>query len=142
MNININNMVTDVFWMLQSANQRYVLCFGGSGSSKSYSMHQLLILKSFKDEYDTLIIRKTGASIRRSVFEGLKDRIKSFKMQHLFEFRYSNDNRVIINKVTGRQLIFSGLDDPEKVKSIENISRVFIEEANQISKSDFGVSPR
>jgi phage terminase large subunit len=137
MKIELNNLVTSVFWFLAEAKRRYVVCYGGSGSSKSYSMQQLLILKTYKINYDILVIRKTGASIRNSVYKGFKERVKALNLSSHFEFRFSNDNRSIKNKLTGRLIIFTGLDDPEKIKSIENIQIIFVEEANQISKSDF-----
>jgi len=130
-------MVTNVFWQLRQAKDRYVICFGGSGSSKSFSMQQLLLLKTYVIKYDILVIRKTGASLRNSVFKGFQERIKSLSISDHFEVRYSNDNRVIKNKITGIKIIFTGLDDPEKIKSIENIQIIFIEEANQITKADF-----
>ena len=137
MKIDLKNLTTNTFNRIKKAVKRFVIVYGGSGSSKSYSMHQFLILKSFSDKYDTLILRKTGSSLRNSVFAGILLRVKSMSMYHLFEFNYSNDNRVIKNKLTGIKMIFSGLDDPEKIKSVENIHRVFVEESNQINLTDF-----
>src|SRR5690606_21038824 len=37
----------------------------------------------------------------------------------------------------GSQFIFKGLDDPEKMKSIEGINRIMIEEASELDFEDF-----
>jgi len=123
--------------MLMNANKRYVVCYGGAGSSKSYSVQQVLILKSFQLKYDILVIRKTGASLRNTVYQGFNDRIKDFKLQKHFSTVYSNDNRTIKNLLTGNRIIFSGIDDPEKIKGLENVQIIFIEEANQLTLKDF-----
>lgn len=136
MKINLNNITSNTFNRIKKAVKRFVIVYGGAGSSKSYSMHQLLILWSFSDKHDTLIIRKTGSSIRQSIYKGICLRIKSMKMAHLFEFVYSNDNRCITNKITGAKMLFMGVDDPEKLKSIENIYRIVVEEANQLTLAD------
>jgi len=134
---NSNDLFTDVFYKLEASNKRFTICYGGSGSSKSYSLHQLLILRSFNDNKDVLVVRKTGSSLRNSVYKGIRERINNFNLSQFFTFVYSNDNRVITNTITGSQMIFTGLDDPEKIKSTEKIGTVYIEEANQLKRSDF-----
>ena len=128
---------TKTFYKLQNVYKRFVILYGGSGSSKSYSLHQKLIIDSFSDKYDTLVIRKRGSTLRNSVFKGIKDRINAFKLNEYFTFVYSNDNRAITNISSGRQMIFTGIDDPEKIKSVELIGKVYIEEANELNKGDF-----
>jgi phage terminase large subunit len=34
-------------------------------------------------------------------------------------------------------IIFRGMDDPEKIKSVQGINRIWIEEATELKKEDF-----
>ena len=42
-----------------------------------------------------------------------------------------------ITHLNGSQIIFAGLDDVEKLKSIDNITMMWIEEASEINQADF-----
>jgi phage terminase large subunit len=43
----------------------------------------------------------------------------------------------IKNIISGSDIIFRGMDDPEKIKSISQPTRVWVEEATEISPEDF-----
>lgn len=42
----------------------------------------------------------------------------------------------IVNKLTGSDMIFRGLDDVEKLKSVAKVTRVWFEEATEGEKGD------
>ncbi len=129
---------TDVFFAVENARTRYVVVYGGAASGKSYAVHQLELMNIMQPGTgDTLFIRKHGADIRQSCYKLLQTLISGWKIQPLFNTWYSNDQRQITNKGTGRSIIFRGIDDPEKLKSIVNIKRIVIEEANQLTFEDF-----
>lgn len=85
-------------------------------------------------KYSYLIVRKTGKSIRNSVFRLLVEMISEMSLNGLFKI---NKTEMTITSLTGSTLITSGLDDVEKLKSIANINRIWIEEASEISEQDF-----
>ena len=84
--------------------------------------------------YSYLVVRKTGKSIRNSVFRLLTEMISEANLNQFFTI---NKTEMTINCVTGSSLITSGLDDVEKLKSVANINRIWAEEASEISETDF-----
>jgi phage terminase large subunit len=84
-------------------------------------------------EHRYLAVRKTGKSIRNSVFRLICDIISEY---NLFAYFNINKTEMAITCFNGSTLITSGLDDVEKLKSIANINRIWIEEASEISETD------
>lgn len=114
---------------------RYRVLYGGAGSGKSHYVGQEIIINMLSsDEYRYLAVRKTGKSIRNSVFKLLTDIILEYELTPYFVI---NKTEMSINCATGASLITSGLDDVEKLKSIANINRIWIEEASEITETDF-----
>lgn len=127
------------YWVLCKAVARFVILYGGSNSSKSWSNYQHLILWILQQPQgsNAIIYRKQGSTLRNSVYENLKLITRQFKMAHLFEFYFSGDKREIICKANGNRIVMSGLDDPDKMKSIVGIKRVVLEEADAFEQNDF-----
>jgi phage terminase large subunit len=136
--VNQDELFTQVFWKIQEATKRYVIVYGGAASSKSYSVHQSELIKIMqKGEGDTLFIRKNAADIRESCFKLLQTLISNYGVGNYFRQLFGNDQRKIIYSPTGRAILFKGIDDSEKLKSIVGIKRIIIEEANQLDFEDF-----
>lgn len=115
---------------------RYVLCYGGAGSGKSYFTAQKIIYRLLKEKNHTiLVVRKTKLSIKNSVFAVLREVIHSIGASHLFQFQSTTLSLQCL--ANGNTLISSGCDDVEKLKSIAGITSIWIEEATEISESDF-----
>lgn len=80
-----------------------------------------------------LIVRNVGATIRHSVFNQIRKTILAFGLESLFHI---SGNLVITYKPNGRQILFSGLDDVEKLKSVTPavgvLTDVWIEEATEV----------
>ena len=85
-------------------------------------------------EYNYLAIRKTARSIRNSVFYLLQTIISENNLEKYFNV---NKTEMAITCANGSRLITSGLDDSEKLKSIAGVNRIWIEEASEISETDF-----
>lgn len=114
---------------------RYRVLYGGAGSGKSYYMLQEIMLNMLDcGDYRYLAVRKTGKSIRHSIYQGLRDLISQ---ENLSDFFSISKTEMSITCVTGATLITSGLDDVEKLKSIAGINRIWVEEASEISEADF-----
>ena len=98
-------------------------------------MAQETILNMLESQnYKYLLVRKTGRSIKNSVFQLLVDTIKSYDLHQYFKI---NKTDMTIKCITGSSIITSGLDDVEKLKSVANINRIWVEEASEISEQDF-----
>ena len=126
-----------LFYKLQDAKKRFVVNYGGSGSGKSYSQHQLELINILDTNHDTLLVRKYASTIRNSSYQLLINIAKEFGIYDLFKWNYSGDNRQIINKATGKRILFTGLDDKEKIKSLAGIKRIVAEEASELAFEDF-----
>ena len=114
---------------------RYRILYGGAGSGKSHFTAQETLLNMLSSShYSYLVVRKTSKSIRNSVFRLLTQMISDANLEQYFKV---NKTEMTITCATGSSLITSGLDDVEKLKSVANINRIWIEEASEVSESDF-----
>lgn len=124
-----------VYWELQKANTRFIINYGGTGSGKSFSAAQKEVLIAAQKPVNTLVIRKVGSTLRDSVIPSFKNRIREFDLWSIFTENKTEQN--ITCTQTGSIIKFRGLDDPEKMKSIEGINRILVEEASELEQEDF-----
>jgi phage terminase large subunit len=114
------------------------LYFGGASSGKSYFLAQRTVLDVLTGR-NYLVVRKSKLSTKKSIFNEIYKSIYNFKVQGLFHINKSD--LTITCKVNGAQVIFAGLDDPEKIKSVtaQNgpLTDIFIEEATEIDEGDY-----
>ncbi len=114
------------------------LYFGGASSGKSYFLAQRTVLDVLTGR-NYLVVRKSKLSTKKSIFNEIYKSIYNFKVQGLFHINKSD--LTITCKVNGAQVIFAGLDDPEKIKSVTTqngpLTDIFIEEATEIDEGDY-----
>ena len=82
-----------------------------------------------------MCVRKIKDTLKDSCFAELKSRIKERKLDECFELTRSPLS--IRNKISWCEFIFRWLDDSEKIKSVEWVARIWIEEATEIKRDDF-----
>lgn len=117
---------------LQDILIRFIILYGGSSSGKSYSVAQTILIQTLQDGENTLVMRKVGASIQKTIYEDYKVAAKGLGIDHLFKFQ-QNTIKCLYN---GSKIDFSGLDDPEKIKGISNYKRVHLEELSEFDEPD------
>src|SRR4051812_24666519 len=104
---------TDVFHQIYIRSERFLINYGGTGSSKSYSAAQNEVLKARKyDKIKTLVVRKVGTTLRDSVIPSFRSRISELGLDT--DFRYRKTDRTLQCR-NGSEIIFRGLDDPDKL---------------------------
>lgn len=130
-----DRIFTRVFKDVYFSTARFNIVYGGTASSKSFSVAQNEILKSFVVKGDILVIRKVGTTLRDSVIPSFRNRIRQMELSPCFT--YNKTERTLKNKISGTQIIFRGLDDPEKLKSFEGLQRIWVEEATELELEDF-----
>lgn len=127
------------FYKYIDNNSRYLIFYGGAGSGKSYFIAQRYILKMLQDKCNLLVVRKTGKSNRDSTYALFKQIISKWNISQYFKINES-DLR-IKNTINNNEIVFAGLDDVEKLKSITfsngELTNIWIEEASEILESDF-----
>lgn len=113
---------------------KFQFLVGGYGSSKSYHVALKLILKLLEEKRTALVVREVYDTHRDSTFSlleeividlGLEGKIKCLSSP--MQLRFPN----------GSKIIFKGMDKPAKLKSINNISIIWLEECSEIKYAGF-----
>lgn len=111
---------------------RFIFLYGGSSSSKSYSIAQAIILECIQEGFNTMVYRKTGATISDSIYKTFWEAVKGLKLDAFFKPVEGQ-----IRCFNGSYITFKGLDDPEKIKGLESYQYVFCEEVSEFDETDF-----
>ncbi len=133
-NLQINREVFNKIYLEKAMynNNRYQIYFGGSSSGKSFFLAQRCILDITQGR-NYLITRNTAKTTRKSVFNEIVKAILNFKLNSYFIINKSE--LAITCTLNNKQILFCGLDDPEKIKSITPINGVitdiWVEEATE-----------
>ena len=117
---------------------RYEIPWGGAGSGKSHIVARKLLYRMLNEsdvKHNFLIIRKVDRTIKKSVWTLMKNIISIWGLTNQFQFNQTD--RTMIWKFNGAQFMFSGLDDVEKLKSIEGVTSIWVEEATELNQEDF-----
>ncbi|HBG4644494.1 TPA: PBSX family phage terminase large subunit [Clostridioides difficile] len=134
-NLEINpNIFNPIYLKHQlNNNNRYQIYFGGSSSGKSFSLAQRTVLDVFKGNRNYLIVRNVQSTLKRSCLNEITKAISNFKLNEYFQV--NKTDMIITCKLNNKQILFCGLDDVEKVKSITPIDGVitdiWVEEATE-----------
>jgi phage terminase large subunit len=108
---------------------RYKILMGGRGGGKSVSIARALLLQGAASKHKILCAREIQKSIQDSVHSLLKEQIEELGLSSFYEVQKST----IIGK-NGTEFLFAGLrSNIANVKSIPNITRAWIEEAQSAS---------
>ena len=129
----INVEYTKVFDKLISTKEPIIVCVGGARSSKSYSIAQLLIKRMVEEKNKSfLILRKTGPSLKLSTYKLFIDLLHKYEIYN----RKGHNMSDLIYRHNTNYIVFTAIDDPEKIKSTE-WNYIWIEEANEFTYDDF-----
>ena len=118
---------------------RYLIFYGGSGSGKSVFIVQRYLVKLLtKKRCNLLVVRNVGDTNRDSTFALFKQIINKWKLSDYFKINESDLK--ITCKLNNNEIVFKGLDDSEKLKSITfangELTDVWAEEATEIPEKD------
>jgi len=128
--------INEAYLPALESSSRYLVMVGTAGSGKSVFASQKIILRTLTERgHRFLVMRKFATNIYESVFKRLKNEIADLGLTHEFEI---NQTRMSFKHYdTGNEILTAGLDDVEKIKSIEKITGIWIEEATQVKEADF-----
>lgn len=117
---------------------RYQIFFGGSSSGKSFFIAQRLVLDVLRGR-NYLVVRNVANTLRKSCWNEIVKSIRAMGLSGFF--RVSKTEMVIECRSNGAQILFGGLDDVEKIKSITPavgvLTDIWIEEATETDYQDF-----
>ena len=129
------NIFNDIYLPhLTDYSKRYEIYYGGAGSGKSFFVAQKLVYKALSERRKILVLRKVGRTTKNSTFQLLLDTLDQFKIKNKCKI---NKTDFSIELPNNSLFICSGLDDPEKIKSIAGLTDAWLEEATEFSQDDF-----
>ena len=133
-------VANDIYLKNRFRPERIQIEYGGSGSGKSDWKATELLLKCLKNEYcRVLFTRKHSTQIRDSQFLLFKDLIKRYALGEYFHVKETEMD--VICKINGNMMLSAGLDDVDKLKSVSDITDIWIEEPmdkrGSVSSADF-----
>jgi phage terminase large subunit len=114
--------------------KRYEVYYGGAGSGKSVHITMKLLIKALLRKRKVLVIRKYGTTLKDSVFQLFIDTLKKWR---LYDYCKINLSTFTITLPNDSVLLFKGMDDSEKIKSIADVSDIWCEEATELSEDEF-----
>ena len=129
------SLFNDVYFpYLFDYSNRYEVYYRGAGSGKSVFIAQKILCKACTSKRKVLIIRKYATTLKDSVFQLFIDQLKKWK---IYKFCKVNMSTYTITLPNESVLLFKGLDDPEKIKSITDITDIWTEECSELSRDEF-----
>lgn len=109
--------------------------YGGRDSGKSRFVAMMLVYLCLKLPYfRCVLVRKVFNDIRDSQFQTIKEVVEIWGLDHLFTFTVSP---LEIRCVNGNKFICRGMDEPGRIKSVNNPSHAWVEEGNQLLQDEF-----
>lgn len=132
--------IAPVYRPLLKDYKRFNVWYGGASSGKSYGVTQRDIHRCITEPgRNYVILRKIDKTVKTSTFAEAKKVINSWNLQD--EFKINKTDQHIICKRNGNNMLFKGMDDPEKIKSItfDNgpVTDIRFEEATEFTYEDY-----
>lgn len=125
----------ETFMPLYFDKHRYLVLKGGGGSGKSiFAGRKVLERVTSEPGHRWLVVRKVARTLRESCWAQLRGQLSDHYAGSGYKINKSDMKITFRN---GSEIIFAGLDDVEKLKSIYDITGIWIEEASEILESDF-----
>lgn len=110
---------------------RWEFWYGGAASSKSYSITQKLIIRACREKITIAVCRRYGTTLRNSCFSLFKEILAKWKLTSYVKIKETD---MSIEFPNGSKIIHLGLDDEQKLLSLNNVGCFWIEEAFEVQK--------
>lgn len=131
----INLELPEKLLFLLTEKKRYKVCYGGRGSSKSWSIGACLIAKALESKCRILCTRQLQTSIAQSVHKLLSDTISRLGLEERFEITQN-----VIRCDNGSEFYFKGIQNNiNEIKSIEGINYCWVEEAQSVTQESWDI---
>lgn len=112
---------------------RYKIGYGGRGSGKSWGFARALLLQGVAAPLQVLCAREIQKSVSDSVYRLLVNQIEALGLGGFYQVQAT-----LIRGANGTEFTFAGLrHNINSLKSIEGTDRVWIEEAQTVSKASW-----
>ena len=115
-------------------NYKFYFLVGGYGSSKSFHVGVKIIKKLLEEKRIALVIREVYDTIRDSCFSLLEDIAVRMGLDGVIQFKTSP---MQVRFPNGSKIIFKGMDKPAKLKSINGVSIIWVEECSEVKYAGY-----
>lgn len=131
----VNPRFEDFLW---DWDYKTYLLVGGYGSSKSYHIALKIILKCLEEKRKVLVVREVFDTIRDSCYDLLVEILEEFDLIGTSRKKIRcTTSPMGIRFPNGSRIIFKGMDKPTKLKSINGVSIVWLEECSEIKYAGY-----
>lgn len=113
---------------------KFYFLVGGYGSSKSYHAAAKIIAKLLQEKRKALVVREVFDTIRDSCYDLLMEVAEAMGVGQYITFTSSP---MQVRFKNGSRIIFKGMDKPAKLKSLNGVSIVWIEECSEVKYAGF-----
>ena len=113
---------------------KFYFLVGGYGSSKSYHVATKLLLKLLQEKRLALVVREVYDTIRDSCYSLLEEVAINIGIYDRLKFKTSPMQIIFPN---GSKIIFKGMDKPAKLKSINGVSIIWLEECSEVKYAGY-----
>ena len=134
----LKERTNDGFLPLFFDKHKHLVLKGSAGSGKSvFAADKILERCTTEPGHRMLVVRKVEKTLRETCFDMLKKRGMKFYADAIEKIPQGKSSAMYITFKNGSEIIFSGLDEVDKLKSINDITGIWIEEASEITQEDF-----
>ena len=124
--------LSNSFEPLLDDQHRYLVLCGGRGSGKSeFAARKLFYRCQTEGGHRFLILRK----VRKTALQSVLEVMRRLLVENGVAFDYNKTHNIF--SWGGNELLFDGLDEPEKIKSIKGLTGVWVEETTEFTEDDF-----
>ena len=138
--VKLSETIARPFWKVhqdvKTHGHTHYVCGGGRGSTKSsYISQEILLLMIQHPDCNAVILRKVGNTLRNSVYRQMEWALDTLGLTR--HFKKTVNPMEFIRKSTGQKILFLGVDDKSKIKSLKMphgyVGIVWYEELDQFS---------
>ena len=119
---------------LWKSNERYRVAYGGRGSGKSYGVAQRFVTYALREKCRLLCTRDVQNTLSESALAILKRVITDMEVGPAFV-----QTKHGLACLTGSEFVFRGLQNPDRIKSLEGIKYCWVEEAQKVTRTAWDV---
>ena len=119
--------------LITDYSKRHEVYYGSAGSGKSHFVAQKLLVKALHSRRKILILRKVDKTSKDSTWSLMREIINQFHLSDYTEERVGEMRMVLPND---SEFLFRGLQDVERIKSIQGITDIWLEEATEMTAED------
>lgn len=135
MNVDLN--ILRAYEPLYKTRKPIISLKGSAASGKSWACAQRVVLWALDGKERILVVRKVHATLKESCYQDLLAVIESMGLVEGVHYEKRVSPLLIRFLQTDSEIVFRGLDNPEKIKSISGITKTWIEEVTELNASDF-----